>query len=321
MSLGEFELIQRFFSWPSGRSDVSVGIGDDTAVVDVPAGQQLVVTTDTLVEGVHFPAHTSPFDTGHKSLAVSLSDLAAMGARPRWFTLALTLPKVDENWLSGFSSGLRTLAEQQNIVLVGGDTTKGPLTISIQAMGVVGSGQAVLRSTAKPGDDIYVTGTLGDAALGLEFALETSEPGITKECRSYCLQRLNRPEPRVRAGISLAPFLTAMIDCSDGFVADLGHILASSGCGAELQLAALPLSSALQVNVEKQGWRYPLSGGDDYELIFTASPRSRCEIIGIAENLNAPVTRVGKITEGGGIKITSADGQLLDLTTTGYTHF
>jgi len=322
MSLGEFELIDRYFRQPQPRPGVVVGVGDDAAVIDVPADRQLVVTADTLVAGVHFPASTEPGDVGYKSLAVNLSDLGAMGAIPRWYLLSLTMPEADESWLADFTEGLRALESIEGVTLVGGDTTRGPLAVSIQAMGLVRRGAAVLRAGAEVGDDIYVTGTLGDAALGLKFVTgELPTTGVPDDAVSRCIERLNRPRPRTVAGYSLAPFLHAMIDCSDGFVADLGHILRASGHGAEIELAKLPLSAAVRWVVETEGWGLPLSGGDDYELIFTAAPSQRSVINGIADTLHCSLTCVGRIVDEPGIRLIAADGTVKAGDLHGYTHF
>ncbi len=322
MPLGEFDLIQQFFTRDQDQPGLVVGIGDDAAVVKIPPDRRLVVTADTLVAGVHFPEQASPEDIGYKSLAVNLSDLGAMGAIPRWYTLSLTLPVANEAWLSAFSTGLQLLETEEAVVLIGGDTTRGPLSISIQAMGLVRPGAAVLRSGANAGDDIYVTGTLGDAALGLQSVVgEVSESLLPGSALAGCIDRLNRPQPRTIAGYSLAPFVTAMIDCSDGFTADLGHILRASGCGAEVMLESLPLSSAVRCWVESQGWQLPLSGGDDYELIFTADSAQREVINGIAENLHCAITPVGKVVPGAGLKLIKRDGVVVESDPRGYTHF
>ncbi len=322
MPLGEFDLIQQFFTRNQVQPGLVVGIGDDAAVVEIPPDRQLVVTADTLVAGVHFPEQASPEDIGYKSLAVNLSDLGAMGAIPRWYTLSLTLPAANDAWLSAFSAGLQQLETEEAVVLIGGDTTRGPLSISIQAMGLVRRGAAVRRSGASAGDDVYVTGTLGDAALGLQSVLgKAPESLLPGSALAGCIGRLNRPQPRTTAGYSLAPFVTAMIDCSDGFTADLGHILSASGCGAEVMLGSLPLSSAVRCWVELQGWQLPLSGGDDYELIFTADPDQREVINGIAENLHCAITPVGKIVPGAGLKLIERDGAVVESATVGYTHF
>lgn len=323
MALDEFSLIKRYFSQePHIPHGVVVGVGDDAAVIRVPEQRELVITTDTLIEGIHFSSATLAEDIAFKSLAVSLSDLASMGAIPRWFTLALTLPEVREEWLASFSAALLQLADEEGIALIGGDTTRGALTVTIQAMGLVHVGSAVLRSGARAGDDIYVTGTLGDAALGLKLAKgQVAELALSERDRAHCLARLNRPTPRTTAGYSLAPFVDAMIDCSDGFAADLGHILEASECGAEVELSRLPLSAAVRDWVESNGWDLPLSGGDDYELIFTASPEQRDAINGIAENLQMAVTPVGVVSSQPGLRLITADGEQLALTQTGYQHF
>ena len=322
MSLGEFELIDRYFRQTQPRPGVVVGIGDDAAVVDVPTDRQLAVTADTLVAGVHFPASTDPGDVGYKSLAVNLSDLGAMGAVPRWYLLSLTMPEADESWLTDFTEGLRALESIEGVALIGGDTTRGPLAISIQAMGLARRGAAVLRAGAEVGDDVYVTGTLGDAALGLKFITgELPQTAFDDEAVARSIARLARPRPRTVAGYSLAPFLHAMIDCSDGFVADLGHILHASGCGAEIELAKLPLSAPVRRLVETEGWALPLSGGDDYELILTAAPSQRSVINDIADVLPCSLTRVGRIVDAHGIRLIDADGTVIAGELHGYTHF
>ncbi len=318
MTLGEFDLIERFFQRSRAMPGVIVGVGDDAAVLELPADRQLVVTADTLIEGVHFPVATAAFDIGYKVLAVSVSDLAAMGAMPRWYTLALTLPQADESWLGDFSAGLAALEEASGIALIGGDTTRGALSVTIQAMGWVRRGAAVRRAGARPGDDVYVTGTLGDAALGLK--LVRGEVG-SAEAFERCRERLDRPRPRTVAGYSLAPFVTAMIDCSDGFVADLTHLLEASGCGAEIDLRQLPLSAPVRRWVSEHGWALPLGGGDDYELIFTADPAQRSVINGIADNLHCAVTRVGVIVEQAGIRLLDEQGHGIEPAQAGYRHF
>lgn len=266
MALGEFDLIRRYFTSLGVAEGVALGVGDDGAVLDIPPGHQLVSVVDTLVAGVHFPEDTTPFDIGYRALAVNLSDLAAMGAEPRWFTLALTLPKVDETWLAGFAAGLRNLADRFGLALVGGDTTRGPLTITVQAEGLVPSGQALKRSGARPGDGIYVTGTLGDAAAGLALHQGSLQ---ADDAADFLRGRFFRPEPRVQTGLALRGLATACIDVSDGLLQDLGHVLAASGVGARLDLACLPLSPALQTLPRKEVLEWTLSGGDDYELCFT----------------------------------------------------
>lgn len=260
--LNEFELIDHFFAQQTqNRSDVMLGIGDDAALLQAPANQLLVTTTDTLISGVHFPIDTSPYDIGYKALAVNLSDLAAMGAEPAWVTLALTLPEANTQWLQEFTRGFFALASRYNVQLVGGDTTRGALSITVQAFGFVPPNRALRRSGAKPGDAIYVTGNLGDAGFALQQKMEPF------------LVRLNRPEPRIETGLALRDIATSAIDISDGLVADLGHILKASGVGASLDVPVLPISSELlaAVGLEK-AWQLALTAGDDYELCFTAPP-------------------------------------------------
>ncbi|MDI1352139.1 MAG: thiamine-phosphate kinase [bacterium] len=240
--MNEFELITHFFAnqHQPHRQDVVMGIGDDCAIVEVPQGQQLLVSMDTLVSGVHFPITTTPYDIGYKALAVNLSDLAAMGANPAWITLALTLPTADQQWLSSFKEGFFGLAKQFQVVLIGGDTTRGPLALTVQAHGFVPHGQAITRQNAQPGDLIYVTNTLGDAGLALKHL--NHEVNIPSQFTELLLNRLNRPMPRVKEGLLLRNYATAMIDLSDGLISDLGHILKKSGVGALIHLDKIPLS-------------------------------------------------------------------------------
>ncbi|RUM93889.1 MAG: thiamine-phosphate kinase [Thiothrix sp.] len=319
MSL-EFDLIQEFFQRGTGSEDVSLGIGDDAAIVEIPAGAQLVVTTDTLVEGGHFFKNDSAEDIGYKSLAVNLSDLAAMGATPKWFTLSLSMPIVNKAWLASFAKGLFILADKHAVSLVGGDTTKGPLNICIQALGIVSAGQAITRSNAVTDDDIYVTGTLGDAALGLLTLQNRTD--LVGDIACACQARLRRPTPRVDVGMALQNNAHAMIDCSDGFAADLGHLLSASNKTAEIWLEKIPMSNSVSSWVATHNcWDTPLAGGDDYELIFTspAEKRETIEALGLA--LSCPFSRVGKITNSGVTQYYHPDGQVLNLTNKGYSHF
>ncbi|MGF1546227.1 MAG: thiamine-phosphate kinase [Thiotrichales bacterium] len=316
----EFELIERYFRSLTPYDDgVLLGIGDDAAVVRLPPRQVLAVTVDTLAEGVHFPIDTAAEHLGHKALAVNLSDLAAMGAMPRWFTLALTLPRADEQWLQGFAAGLARLANRHRVALIGGDTTRGPLSITIQALGILPDYAAATRAGAHPDDDIYVTGTLGDAALGL--AAVSGKTDLTAADAAYCAARLNTPTPRVMAGLALQGYATSMIDCSDGFAADLGHILTQSGVGAELRIDRLPLSGALRRQPVTDAWRYALTGGDDYELIFTAPAARRGDIAALVDALDCPLTWVGRIREAPGPLWRDAAGQTVTPETDGYQHF
>ena len=269
----EFDLIKEYFTWDSSPTDVIKGVGDDAAILEIPPHQQLVTSIDTFISGVHFPENTPVEAIGHKALAVNLSDLAAMGATPHWFTLALTLPDINPEWLSEFSLGLKTLAQEYNCFLVGGDTTRGSLSITIQVMGVVDKGKALMRSGAKVGDSLYVTGTLGDAAIGLK-TIQT-DFAIQKEHRDHCQQHLNKPIPRLKESAIIRQFASSCIDISDGFLQDLGHILKASNVGAQITLADFPLSSALKTLPKKIAINAMLSGGDDYELLFTIPQKNK----------------------------------------------
>jgi thiamine-monophosphate kinase len=309
--MNEFELIRSYFQQPSfpTRADVILGIGDDAALCRVPPQMELAVSVDTLVAGVHFPLDSAPEDIGYKALAVNLSDLAAMAAQPAWFTLALTLPSVDTDWLHGFSMGLSALASDSGIALIGGDTTRGPLSISIQVMGWVAAGQGLRRSGACPGDDIYVTGTLGDAGLGLhslQQPLMLSAAGL-----AYVRARLHRPTPRLAWGQALRGVAHSAIDISDGLAADLGHILTQSSCGAELYLDHLPLSPALHHLPKSHAWTLALGAGDDYELCFTLPH---------AVQPSFPCTRVGTITAQPTLRCLDSQGHDWH-PPTGYRHF
>ena len=319
MALGEFQVIERFFSaLGATRDDVHLGVGDDCAVLDVPAGRQLAVTLDTLVEGIHFVQGVDPEALGHKALAVNLSDLAAMGAEPAWVTLALTLPSVDESWLAAFARGFGDLARRYGVALVGGDTTRGPLSISIEAHGFVAADAALRRDGACPGDLIYVTGTLGDAALGLlvQQGLYTAPEHL-----GFLRSRLDRPTPRIEAGLALRGLATSAIDISDGLASDLGHVLDASGCGATLYLDRLPLSSGVRDYVEEAGdWAPALSGGDDYELCFTVPERRQGEAERLADELECGVNWIGIIDRQPGLRVLGPDGGPVDAAG-GFDHF
>ncbi len=322
MSLSEFNLIERYFSGQGPRrEDVTLGVGDDCALLRVPAGMELAVSIDALVEGVHFPVDTAPADIGHKALAVGLSDLAAMGAEPAWATLALSLPRAEEAWLQAFSSGLFALAERFGVQLVGGDTVRGPLVISLQLHGFVPQGQALRRSGARPGDLIYVTGTPGDAGVGLELAL--GKRSLPAEPAAYLRGRLDRPSPRIAAGLALRELASAAIDLSDGLAADLGHILERSGVGARIELARLPFSAELQqaVPVTEERYRYALAAGDDYELCFTVPPPAQAAVDRVCADLNCGCRRIGVIEEPAGLRLSLPDGSLLQPRQLGFDHF
>ncbi|MFA5531836.1 MAG: thiamine-phosphate kinase [Thiohalomonadaceae bacterium] len=317
MALGEFQLIERFFtSQPVTRDDVTLGVGDDCALLRVPAGMLLAVTMDTLVEGRHFPQGTDPGALGHKALAVNLSDLAAMGAEPAWVTLSLSLPAADEGWLTGFADGLLTLAERHGVQLVGGDTVRGPLAITVQAHGFVPPAQALRRGGAGVGDTVYVTGTLGEAGAGLQIAL--GERAVAEPDASRLRMRLDRPSPRLEWGRALRGLASAAIDVSDGLAADLGHILEASGVGATLRLDALPVSEPLCRAVGTQeAHRLALAAGDDYELCFTAPVASAAAIAA----LPFPCTAIGTIEPAPGLRILDGHGNALNLASIGFDHF
>lgn len=310
MPLSEFGLIQRFFTrQPVSNPSTALGIGDDCALLDIPAGHQLAITADTMVENVHFFAGTDPKALGHKLLAVNLSDLASMGAQPLSVTLALTLPNADANWLTAFAEGFLELAAQFGVDLVGGDTTSGPLTLTVQAMGLVPQGRALLRSGAQPGDDIYVSGDLGDAGLGLKIL-----QGYACAHPETALARFHRPMPRISTGLAIRDVATACIDLSDGLAGDLGHILQRSQVGACLDWDALPLSEAVKTYIQATGdWRMPLVAGDDYELCFTAKPAH-------AALVPEHCRKIGVIEAGGGLRLLK-EGESGLLTTKGYEHF
>ena len=318
MALAEFDIIERFFHRAGQHAEVRVGIGDDGAVLRVPSDNELVVALDTLVAGVHFPADTAPFDVGWKALAVNLSDLAAMGAEPAWFTLALTLPKADAAWLEAFSRGLFALADEWNLALVGGDTTRGPLTLSVQVAGHVPPGGALLRQGARPGDGLYVTGTLGDAAAALRDVLAGRAADAAQR------SRLDRPEPRLATGLGLRGLARCAIDISDGLLADTAHLLAASpGVGAVLQRDALPLSPVLRRRLVQDPalWDCVLDGGDDYELLFCVPPGREAELSALEANTGETITRIGTIMAEPGLVLEEADGRRRAVTPHGYTHF
>jgi thiamine-monophosphate kinase len=322
MSISEFDLIQHFFHQEKmSRSDVIRGIGDDAAILQVPEGQQLVVTTDTLVLDRHFPKNTFAADIGYKALAVNLSDLAAMGAEPAWILLALTLPAADEVWLTQFTQGFFSLLHDFHCQLVGGDVTRGPLTITVQALGFVPVGKALCRSGAKVGDRIYVTGTLGDAGLALRYIQEKCPINLSKQQSQYLLQRLNRPEPRVALGLALRDIASSVIDISDGLAADLSHILKASQVAATVDVTKLPLSSILQELPAEEAWRLALSAGDDYELCFTVSESRESELQAVLEPLACAYTCMGIITEGNGLLLKKEDGSAFLLKAQGFQHF
>ncbi len=318
----EFDIIRRFFgSPPVRRDDVVLGIGDDAAILRTPAGHELILTTDTLVEGHHFLPGADPEALGHKALAVNLSDLAAMGADPAWFLLSITLPAADEPWLTVFARGLHALAKRFNIQLVGGNTTRGPLSIGVTACGFVPAGQALLRRGAQPGDRIYVTGTLGDAALALRIWQGRQE--ATGVELAEITDRLHRPEPRIAAGIALRGLATAAIDISDGLAADLGHLLEAGNVGAQVELSRLPLSAAFRKLLPSASldWDLVVAGGDDYELCLTAPASREPELLKRIADSGCTCTRIGEIVAEPGLRLTAPDGRPYQPQRSGYDHF
>jgi len=315
--MSEFDLIRDYFSGiGSGRADVPMGVGDDCALLRVPAAAELAISIDTLVSGVHFLPDCDPLGLGHKCLAVGLSDLAAMGAEPAWATLALTLPEADAVWLRAFSRGFSDLSAEYGVELVGGDTTRGPLTISVQVHGLVPRGEAVHRSGAQTGDLVCVSGTLGDAGLALQ-RLSAGE-----QVSDYLCGRLEKPTPRVGLGCALRGTASAMIDLSDGLAADLGHILEASGAGAEIELARLPVAPEVNERISVgSDWMLPLASGDDYELCFCVPERCRQRIQALQERLDTRITVIGRITSGGGLRCLLGDGSTWQLAVRGFDHF
>ncbi len=311
----EFELIERIRARAGSRRDVVLGIGDDGAILDPRAGQQLVAVVDTLLSGVHFPVDSRASDIGWKALAVNLSDLAAMGAEPAWALLALTLPDDDAEWLEALLDGFLELAAAHNVALVGGDTTRGPLALSVQLTGFVAPGQALLRSGAKVGDRIWVTGTLGDAAAGLADWAPTA---ADMPDAHWLRERLCRPTPRVAAGVALRGHAHACIDISDGLVADLGHVCTASGVGAEIDSTHLPTSAAVARLPLAKRRAFQLAGGDDYELLFTLPAA-----LDANELLRREVTAtaIGHVVAGSGVRVVDETGAPIPIEHGGYRHF
>jgi thiamine-monophosphate kinase len=322
MAIGEFELIDRYFNRPLASSShgVALGIGDDAAILDVPPGKQLVAALDTLVEGRHFLPGTSARSLGHRALAVNLSDLAAMGADPAWFLLALTMSQADDIFLTPFSEGMLQLAAEHHMALVGGDTTAGPLTVSVQVLGTVPRGAALTRSGAAPGDLLFVSGHPGDAAAGLELERggnDADESTAAAQLR----QRFLFPEPRVALGRALRGLASACIDVSDGLAGDAGKLAAASGCGVRMETDELPLSSALQAVVGLEKARYlALTGGDDYELCFTVPAHHLAEMGSRLTNVKCEVKCIGVMEAGAGVSVFSC-GKQLKINAQGFDHF
>jgi thiamine-monophosphate kinase len=317
--MGEFDLIDRYFKRPATRN--ALGIGDDCALLSPGAGMQLAVSCDMLVEGRHFLPMVDPFKLGHKALAVNLSDLAACGARPLAFTLALAMPLADEAWLEPFSRGLFALADEYGCELVGGDTTRGPLNICITVFGEVPQGQALLRSGAQAGDDIYVSGTLGDARLALEVFRGTLS--VPAEVFNAARARLEQPTPRLALGQALRGVANSAIDVSDGLLGDLGHILKQSAVGARIATASaagLMAAAAGSLPVDRR-IEFVLAGGDDYELLFTAPPARRDAVRAAAAAADTPVTRIGQIEAETGLRLVDGAGRPIDRRYASFDHF
>jgi thiamine-monophosphate kinase len=314
----EFELIARHFTRPTYAA--RLGVGDDAALLLPTAGEELAVTTDMLLVGRHFLPGDDAEGLGHKTLAVNLSDLAAMGARPRWALLALALPEADEAWLAAFSRGFFALAERHGVELVGGDTTRGPLNLCVTLLGEVAAGRALTRAGARPGDEIWVSGSLGGAALGLAHV--QGGAGLTPAEAASCLERLHTPEPRVALGRTLLGVASACIDVSDGLLADLGHLLARSRVAAELDFPRLPAHPAVAARLtDPLARRCLLAGGDDYELCFTAPPDRAEAVEAAGRAAGVAVTRIGRIRAGEGLVLVGADGAPMPIVASGYDHF
>ena len=316
----EFNIIEKYFTRPSQNTDL--GVGDDAALIQISAGHQLAVSVDMSVAGTHFLESCPAYFVGWKSLAVNVSDMAAMGATPKWATLAIALPKIDEAWLAEFSRGFFACADKFGVSLIGGDTTRGPLNISVQIMGEVPTGKALRRDEAKAGDEIWVSGTLGEAALGLaQLQNKLPENTLSDTEKQSCIDALQAPQPRVALGLALQAIAHSAIDISDGLLADLGHVLERSNLGANLYWGRIP-----HVNVSKgiditQLHRLSLAGGDDYELCFTAPASQHDAILAIGKNLNLKLSAIGETTQANGLNIYDKNHQAIELKSAGYDHF
>ena len=317
MSLGEFDLIAKYFTRTVTRA--ALGVGDDCALFSTSPGMQLAVSSDMLVEGRHFLPTVAPDRLGHKALAVNLSDLAACGAKPLAFTLALAMPQVDERFLEGFARGLLALADAHACELIGGDTTRGPLNLCITVFGEVPQGTALLRSGAQAGDDLYVSGTLGDARLALEAFRGTV--ALDGDAFEGVRNAMERPQPRVALGLALRGVATSAIDVSDGLLGDLAHVLRRSKVGAELLADALPRSAVMQTLPDSLQRTCTLAGGDDYELVFTAPPQRAAQVAAAARSVGVGVTRIGRIERDAGLRILDREGRALANTFDAFDHF
>jgi thiamine-monophosphate kinase len=321
MAASEFELIKQYFqSLTDLDSSIQCGIGDDAAIVKIPQGMDVVLSMDTLLESTHFPAETDPFDIGYKALAVNLSDMAAMGAVPKWVLLSISLPENDETWLKEFASGFLELAKQHSVSLIGGDMSRGPLSITLQIQGLVPTDTALKRDGAQKGDLIYVTGSLGDAGVGLDII--QGKLSIGNEYEAFFLNSLNRPEISIEAGLRVKQIANSAIDISDGLIADLGHILDASHVGAEIEVKKIPLSETMQRCIdETTAWDYALTSGDDYKLCFTASAAQHELIINTFREINIPVSCIGKIKGEAGLQLKIPEGTCFDPSGKSFEHF
>ncbi len=313
----EFDIIKKYFSnitTKENSSNIHLGVGDDAAIVSIPENKRLVVCTDTLNEGVHFPVDTSAYNIAYKALAVNLSDLAAMGATPKWFTLNISLPEVNKNWLADFSSGLRELSKQYQLDLIGGDTTRGSLSIGITLAGHIEQFKSLLRSGAKVGDKVYLSGCTGEAAYGLACLKQSK---LLNDSEKHFVSRLNQPTARVNLGLSLLDIANACIDISDGLVADLAHIAEASQCGIKLNIDAIPLPTIPDIDLAR---RYALTGGDDYELVFTVAASRQSALESLISQTDLQISCIGEVVAIKGIQLLD-NNQPIDLPRDGYEHF
>jgi len=309
--MNEFDLIRDYFTWPIEDPNIVLGVGDDAALFNLKQGYQLVTTTDTLTEGIHFSAGTSAKDIAHKSLAINLSDIAAMGAIAKYFTLAIALPKIEQPWLKEFSDSLRQISNLYDVSLIGGDTTRGSLSITINMFGIVENSKALTRSGARLGDEVYVSGTIGDAG----FCFWKLSNGLIPTCQE--LKKLNCPTPRLELGLELKNIASACIDVSDGLEQDLSHILEASSVGAVIEVEKIPVCEALQVHIkDTNDWSIPLCSGDDYELCFTIPKGNEKALKKLSESCNVNITRIGLVRESLGLQIEGFDGSR-----SSYKHF
>jgi thiamine-monophosphate kinase len=316
----EFNLIKQYFTRPT--RDTKLGVGDDAALISLSAGMELAISADMLVAGTHFFADCDAYQLGWKSLAVNISDMAAMGANPKWATLAIALPEIKESRLAEFSRGFFACAERFNVDLIGGDTTRGPLTISVQIMGEVPIGKAIKRSGAKVGDEIWVSGKLGDAALALAHI--QGKLVLPEEASLACAKALHEPQPRVALGLALRDLANSAIDISDGLLADLGHILEQSNVGATLELKSIPHSTFAEFAIglhDENLRKMVLAGGDDYELCFTAPAEKHAEILKISEMTKLQLSCIGHVTNNTGLTLYGLDNEILNMKETGFDHF